>query len=140
MPAGTPLLLTINSNVSEPERLFTTISQLNSVMPSNLLVSFKPPIYPDTLPDQFFVTHLDFVPSKHNSVSGVVGICKNTPLTKHRFVGKYAWHSLSHKIKKTNAERSSRLCSVFDRSSKLISPHKPTLLGTHLPVPLVVNH
>lgn len=64
MPAGTLLLLTINSNVSEPERLFTTISQLNSVMPSNLLVSFKPPIYPDTLPDQFFVTHLDFVPSK----------------------------------------------------------------------------
>ena len=55
---------TINSNLSEPERLFTTTSQPNPVMSSNSLVSFQPPPYPDPLPDQFLVALLDFVSPK----------------------------------------------------------------------------
>ena len=61
---------TINSNLSEPERLFTTTSQPNPVMSSNSLVSFQPPPYPDPLPDQFFVTLLDFVSPKTQSCIG----------------------------------------------------------------------
>ena len=37
---------TINSNLSEPERLFTTTSQTNRVMSSNSFLSFQPPPYP----------------------------------------------------------------------------------------------
>ena len=59
---------TINLNLSELERLFTTTSQSNPVMPSNSLVSFQPPPYPDPLPDQFFV--LDFVSPKAQSCIG----------------------------------------------------------------------
>ena len=60
---------TINSNLSEPERLSTTTSQSSPspVMLSNSLVSFQPPQYLDPPPDQFFVALLDFVPSKTQS-------------------------------------------------------------------------
>ena len=61
---------TINSNLSEPERLFTITSQPNTVMSSNSLVSFQPPPYPDPLPDQFFVAPLDFVSAKTQSCIG----------------------------------------------------------------------
>ena len=61
---------TINSNLSEPERLFTTTSQPNPVMSSNPLVSFQPLPYPDPLPDQFFVALLDFVSPKTQSCIG----------------------------------------------------------------------
>ena len=61
---------TINSNPSEPERLFTTTFQPNPVMSSNSLFSFQPPPYPDPLADQFFVALLDFVSPKTQSCIG----------------------------------------------------------------------
>ena len=61
---------TINSNLSEPERLFTTTSQPDPVMSSNSLVSFEPSPYTDLLPDQFFVALLDFISPKTQSCIG----------------------------------------------------------------------
>ena len=81
---------TINSNLSEPERLFTTTSQQNSVISSNLLVFLQSPTYPDPSPDQFFVALLDFVRPKIQSCFGFhphlrkyttdenIGLLKNT--------------------------------------------------------------
>ena len=61
---------TINSNLCEPERLFTTTSQPNPIVSSNALVSFQPLPYPDPQPDQFFVALLDFVSPKTQSCIG----------------------------------------------------------------------
>ena len=63
-------LSTINSNLSEPERFFTTTSQQNPVMSSNSLVSLQPTPYLDPLPGQSFVALLDFVPPKTQSCFG----------------------------------------------------------------------
>ena len=50
---------TVNSNLSEPERLFATTSQQNPVTPSNTLVSFQPTPYPDPLsPSHFLILFL----------------------------------------------------------------------------------
>ena len=73
---------TIDSNLSEPERLFTSTSQQHPVMSSNLLVSLQLTPYPDTLPDQFFSHFLILFLQRHNLVLVVVDICENTPLTK----------------------------------------------------------
>ena len=74
---------TINSNLSEPERLFTTTSQQNLVISSNSLVSLQPTPYLDPLSDISPLSHfLILFLQRHNPVLVVVGICENTPLTK----------------------------------------------------------
>ena len=106
-------------------------------MSSNSLVSFQPPPYPDPLPDQFLVAILDFVPPKTQSCFG----CRrhSRRYTTDKSIGLLenargsVFLSFSHKIQKTNLQRSSRSCPIQYRLSKRIFPHKPILLEKYFP-------
>ena len=114
---------TINSNLSEPGRLFTTTSQPNPVMSSNLLVSFQPPPYPDPPPDQFCVAILYFVSPKTQSCIGCVGIHKDIPLTKASVCTGFSLNCLSRKIQRTSANSSPLylLFSFVQRLKKIVA-------------------
>ena len=68
--------------------------------------------YPDPLPDQFFVALVDFVPSKTQSCFGCRRHLRRYATGKN--IGLLGLVLLSHKIQKTNAQRSSRPCSIYD--------------------------
>ena len=96
----------------------------------NSLVSFQPPPYLDPLPDHFFVALLDFVPSKTQSCFGCRGHLRRCNTDKNIGLLENARSlvllSLSHKIQKTDAQRSS-VCVQYTTDYRNvyfhISPH-----------------